>query len=103
MPINSKGTCGLVGLSMLLGYLDVFGNPNIISGDNYNGDINEINLFFENNNSVIADKMNIRNLIDMPGTNEAFQNLLFDNYLHTIMGIKGNDHPMAATELEKTY
>lgn len=105
MPTNSKKTCGLVGLSMLLGYLDLFGNPNIIGSDSYNANPSKtINLSLETDNKKISEKMKIQNLKDMPGTNDAFQDLLFDKYMHTILGLEGKGgYPMAATELEMTF
>lgn len=105
MPSNNGGSCGVVGLSMLLGYLDLFGNPNIIGSDNYNANpTKSINLSFETDNKKISEKMKIQNLKDMPGTNDSLHQLIFDNYMHTILNIQSEDgYPMAATELEMTF
>lgn len=104
MPHNELGTCGLVALSMLLGYLDLFANPSIIPNDVYNSDPVPRNFGYSNNINEVLKILNYKNINDMPGTNNGFQNLLFDNYMHTIAGIHSEDgYPMAATELELTY
>lgn len=75
-PENEKGTCGLVGICMLLGYLDTFVDSRYITNDNY-----------KNGN----------------GTTQAFHDFLFDKCMYTVLGLGGSDgYPMAGYELKQT-
>lgn len=119
-PINYKGTCGLVALSMLLGYYDTFYNDAYIpqnlkySEEIYDDDNNliEINQNMDVFNRVYID--NYSNSIfeyysenEMPGTTQAFHDYLFDKYLITLFGLDWiyelveRGYPMTASNIEE--
>lgn len=106
-PQNWFGECGLVALSILLGYLDTFHNDYFIP----NGKTYSAKYYIDNNNvdedgdeiydSVIISEEELIKKVEyiyvegetygleewpslrMPGTNYALRDYLLDNYLHT--------------------
>lgn len=81
-PSNTKGTCALVALCIMLGYLD-----------NYVDD-----RFIPDNASYKDQLFKVGN-----GTTNAMHNYLFDECLHTILGLDDETgYPMACTEIKLT-
>ncbi|MDE7071448.1 MAG: C39 family peptidase [Clostridia bacterium] len=76
-PDNFYGTCGLVAISILLGYFDEYIDDGFITNEKYK---------------------------DVEGTNNKLHDLLFDNYMHTILNIadEGKGYPMAGYEIQET-
>lgn len=76
-PYNSKGTCGLVAICILLGYFDRF----------------EDQMFLTNSSYLSGN-----------GTSEQLQQDLYDNYMEVFGGIEKNDdnNPMASTQIMNT-
>ncbi|MDE6415222.1 MAG: hypothetical protein K2K48_07380 [Anaeroplasmataceae bacterium] len=117
-PYNYFGDCGLVALSMLLGYLDTFHNDNFIPNNlKYEGKyykvesnkwvydysveeplLKKARLTFSENSSYEFGFWDY-----MPGPTHALRDYLFDNYLHTYL-IKDDEkgYPMLDEELKKT-
>lgn len=117
-PYNYFGDCGLVALSMLLGYLDTFHNDNFIPNNlKYEG-----KYYKRESNSWVFDysceeaflkktKLNFSEDSSyefgfwdyMPGPTHAFRDYLFDKYLHTYL-IKDDEkgYPMLDGELKST-
>lgn len=81
-PNNTKGTCSLVALSIMLGYMDEYVNDAFIPDNvTYNG------LYLKNGT----------------GTSQALHDYLFDNCLHTMFGVSGSSgYPMANGEIKKS-
>ncbi|MDE7384492.1 MAG: hypothetical protein K2M84_01910 [Anaeroplasmataceae bacterium] len=106
-PENWFGECGLITLSILLGYLDTFHNDNFIPNDKvYNGRHYVDNDSVDDDGDLVYDSVNIISeeltrkvkypyvegnsygleswpTYAMPGTNYAMRDYLLDNYLHT--------------------
>lgn len=81
-PDNRIGTCGLVSVCILLGYLDEMVDDRFIP-DNAKYNNGEFKWF--------------------NGTSNYMHQYLFDNCLHTIAGIKAdNGYPMAVSEIKAT-
>jgi len=86
-PENNDGTCGLVSLSMILGYLDTFYNDNTIPNIPINVDGVSSSLIVKGST---YNNLNANNLIPVdlwyrsPGTPQALHDLLFNygNYYH---------------------
>ncbi len=76
-PDNTVGTCGLVGICILLGYFDTFVDSNFIT-----------DASFKNGN----------------GTTQTMHDYLFNNCMHTVLGLGSDDegYPMAGYELRET-
>lgn len=111
-PFNSRGTCGLVGISMLLGYYDTFYNDDFIPNDykffdgsyNYNNPSqkNEKYLIEKTSTNYVSGSWNYyTNWDKMPGTSNSLQQLLFEQYTHYI-GKLNNGYPMNDTHLRDT-
>ncbi len=119
-PNNWFGECGLVALSIMLGYYDTFYNDNFIPNDleyeaKYYTSTPSITLNYTSLQSLTrkgyapysADTVsyNFTDWTMMPGTNYAMRDYLMDNYLHTILGIANNDdgYPMGSSELKSSF
>lgn len=75
-PDNTDGTCGLVSMCMLLGYFDNYVDQGFITSAGY---------------------------VSGNGTTQAMHDYLFDNCLHTILGIGGDTgYPMAGFEIKES-
>lgn len=81
-PDNKVGTCGLVALSILLGYCDEYLSTYFVPSGSYNG----------------------QPFKSGKGTTQALHDYLFDNCLHTVLGIGSDEsgYPMAGYELRET-
>lgn len=119
-PENWWGECGLIALSILLGYHDTFNNDNFIPNDkkygaryyvpNSDGDL-YLQMTVTENISKFA-TINYKDVTYypytdwsvMPGTSYAMRDYLFDNYMKTSFGIGSPDfgYPMLNGELERT-
>ena len=117
-PTNYFGTCGLVSISMILGYLDTFENGNFVdNGKTYQGDYFEkVNGDYSHDTkttittpllktvtSSFKPNVGFTNLISIPGTDMALHDYLYDNYLHTVAGWTSGGFPMADKELKATF
>lgn len=117
IPTNYFGSCGLVGISMLLGYHDTMHNTGFIPYMTYEGDYykyvapnhvldyTSTETLIENAqiNKITSGEYPMENWIDMPGTTQAMHDYLFDNYMHTVLGIGNEDgYPMAGLEIKNT-
>lgn len=80
-PQNSQGTCAIVAICIMLGYLDEYVNDGFIP-DNY--------------------MYNGQSFKNGTGTSQALHDYMFNNCRHTILGIGGNGYPMANAEIKKT-
>lgn len=81
-PRNTKGTCSLVALSIMIGYLDMYVNNGFIPENaSYNG----------------------KPFRDENGTSQALHDYLFDKCLHTVLGLSSEEgYPMANAEIKKS-
>ena len=119
-PINYKGTCGLVALSILLGYYDTFYDDSYIPQSlQYSEEIydNNDNLIAINQNVDVFNRVYVENYTNskfdytsqskMPGTTQAFHDYLFDKFLVTLFGLNwiydlvDNGYPMTASNIEE--
>ena len=105
-PKNWFGECGLIALSILLGYLDTFHNDNFIPDKFYSSRYYVDNGSIDDDGDQIYDSVNTKNeelikkivypfvdgnnysfeswpTFSMPGTSYAMRDYLIDNYLHT--------------------
>lgn len=81
-PENSKGTCALVALSIMLGYMDEYVNDGFIPDNRAYNDV-----YFKNGT----------------GTSQSLHDYLFDNCLHTLFGLSNSKgYPMANGEIKKS-
>lgn len=121
-PNNWFGECGLIAISMLLGYEDTFDNNDFIPNDltykaRYYSDVkidgyNEKTLVREENESLVKTanisyisslKAPLAYWNEMPGTNYSMRDLLFDKYMDTFLNIHSNlGYPMTAQEMYTT-
>lgn len=125
-PENWFGECGLIALSMMLSYYDTFYNDDFIPngleyGARYYTDLstrssgsgNYVLAEIKNENVTrkigtnykIADEYDFAEWPRMPGTTYAMRDYLFDNYMHTYLGIGSEDkgYPMMDGELKSTF
>lgn len=102
-PLNADGTCGLVGLSILLGYYDTFKNDDFISNYRryYDGSQDQYLTKYVETNFISGDWNYYTNWGKMPGTTNALQQMLFDNYRDTIIEV-GGGYPMNDLNLKAT-
>ncbi len=109
-PYNSKGECGIIALSILLGYYDTFWNDEFIkpgfcydASNKYNSTISLMLGKTMEINSPLSD-YGLDSWEDMPGTSYGLRDYLLDKYNHQYMG--GGDiwggNPMADEELKAT-
>lgn len=123
-PQNHFGECGLIALSILLGYYDTFYNDNFIPDITYkerhykdaetrSGTGDKV-LDYITENTLVKKTTTINkntsnydytNWTSMPGTNYAMRDYLFDNYMHTFWGMGWEDagYPMMDGELKSTF
>lgn len=109
-PYNSKGECGIIALSILLGYYDTFWNDEFIKPgfcyDSRNKYNSTIPLMLEKTLEIISplSDYGYKSWGDMPGTSYGMRDYLLDKYNHQFMG--GGDiwggNPMADEELKAT-
>lgn len=123
-PMNWFGECGLVALSMYLGYMDTVYNDDIVINDkeyySYTYDTSDGRTETEKLTPVTA---KIENLMykttisfkgnasydansweNVPGTNYCFRDYLFNNYKHTVLNIGSSEgFPMLEVELRETF
>lgn len=128
-PMNWFGECGLVGLAILIGYLDVFVHDAMIpdhimyESNSFNIDdpetIEEMLTPIHTEREKLMDDVTtsfkggigtVTNWDVMPGTNYCMRDLLFDKYMHTLFGIRnpqlpgnGGGYPMGPAELHLTF
>lgn len=117
-PMNWYGECGLIALSMMLGYYDTFFNDDFIpNGKTYTAryyktvDGKKV-LDYTKEEPLIAygkapfqgmQGYDLRTWSLMPGTTYAMRDYLFDKYKHTFLGIGGDSgYPMMTNELKAT-
>lgn len=126
-PQNWFGECGVVALSELLGYYDTFYNDDFIPNDltydaryyvpkaaetrsgessDYDLERTEIEPLVKTVKTSYrnADYYSFKDWTSMPGTTYAMHDYIFDNYMHTFLGIGWPDggYPMLDGELNNT-
>lgn len=97
---NYFGDCGLVALSILLGYLDTFYNDDFLPDDvtataKYYKYVNDKYVFDYERKEYLVSKVREKYVEDdtydlnrwsqVPGTTQGLKDYLFDNYLHTFL------------------
>lgn len=105
-PSNLDGACGIVALSILLGYYDNFYDDLFIP-NNLTYDSNQVVAY----GSVPFEKdrdYNLEDVTSMPGTTQAFYDYLLEKYGNTILGLEPGDfglvtgYPMDANSIYQT-
>ena len=103
---NLDGACGIVALSILLGYYDNFYDDLFIP-NNLTYDSNQVVAY----GSVPFEKdrdYNLEDVTSMPGTTQAFYDYLLEKYGNTILGLEPGDfglvtgYPMDANSIYQT-
>ena len=117
-PFNYFKDCGLVALSILLGYLDTFYNDDFLPDDvtatakHYKVVNGTYVLDYKREEYLVSkvrekyvedDTYDLTRWSQVPGTTQGLKDYLFDNYLHTFfIGDDDNGYPMFNGELKDT-
>lgn len=123
-PMNWFGECGLVALSIYLGYLDTVYNDDIVGNSreyySYTYDKSDGRTEQEKLTPVTVKKENLmykptiafkgdasydaNSWESVPGPNYSFRDLLFNKYKHTVLNIGNSEgFPMLDVELMNTF
>lgn len=93
-PSGGDGTCGVIAISMLLGFFDTYYNDNFVDSEYIYRDVKYFDELSELNEWKPT----------MVGTKDSFHDLIFNNYMHynKLFASMFGGHPMADMELKDT-